>query len=102
MTSTVWLIYNDYDELMDVCATAEDCACHLVETEEVLLDDDVLAYNDEDGYQMYTTIRQAARDMNKSILDFMVDVLKHNNRTYWLPWHIELERVFGGYDRNLK
>lgn len=101
MTSTVWLIYNDYDELMDVCATAEDCACHLVETEEVLLDDDVLAYNDEDGYQMYTTIRHAAHIANKSILDFMVDVLK-GNTYFWLPWRIEQERVFGGYDRNLK
>lgn len=101
MTSTVWLIYNDYDELMGVCATAEDCACHLVETEEVLLDDDVLAYNDEDGYQMYTTIRHAAHIANKSILDFMVDVLK-GNTYFWLPWRIEQERVFGGYDRNLK
>lgn len=102
MTSTVWLIYNDDYELEGVCATAEDCACHLVEHGDALVDDDIVAYNDEDGYQMYTTIRQAAHDMNKSILDFMVDVLKQDNKTYWLPWHIEQERVFGGYDRNLK
>lgn len=29
MNLLVWLIYNDYDELMGVCATAEDCACYL-------------------------------------------------------------------------
>lgn len=101
MTPTVWLIYDDYDAVQGVCATAEDCACHLVETEEVLLDDDVLAYNDEDGYQMSTTIRHAAHVVDKPILDFMVDVLK-GNTYYWLPWHIEQERVFGGYDHNLK
>ena len=102
MTPTVWLIYDDYDAVQGACATAEDCACHLVETEEVLLDDDVLAYNDEDGYQMYITIRHGARIANKSILDFMVDVLKQDNTIYWLPWHIEQERVFGGYNHDLK
>ena len=102
MTSTVWLIYDDDDCIVDVCATAEDCACHLVEHGDALVDDDIVAYNDEDGYQMYTTIRQAAHDINKSILDFMVDVLKQDNKTYWLPWHIEQERVFSGYNHNLE
>lgn len=31
MNLLVWVIYNDCDELMGVCATAEDCACYLVE-----------------------------------------------------------------------
>lgn len=102
MDLLVWLIYDDYDKLMGVCATAEDCACHLVECGDALLDDDILAYADENNCCQYTTIRRAAQIVDKPILDFMVDVLKYNNRTYWLPWHIELERVFGGYDRNLK
>lgn len=101
MNLLVWLIYNDYDAVMGVCATAEDCACYLVERGDALLDDDILAYADENNYRQYTTIRHAAQIADKPILDFMVDVLK-GNTCYWLPWHIELERVFGGYDRNLK
>lgn len=101
MTLLVWLIYNDYGAVMGVCATAEDCACYLVECGDALLDDDILAYTDENNCCQYTTIRHAAQIADKPILDFMVDVLK-GNTCYWLPWHIEMERVFGGYDRNLK
>ena len=101
MTLLVWLIYNDYDAVMGVCATAEDCACYLVERGDALLDDDILAYADENNCCQYTTIRHAAQIADKPILDFMVDVLK-GNTCYWLPWHIEMERVFGGYDHNLK
>ena len=101
MNLLVWLIYDDYDKLMGVCATAEDCACYLVERGDALLDDDILAYADENNRCQYTTIRHAAQIADKPILDFMVDVLK-GNTCYWLPWHIEMERVFGGYDRNLK
>lgn len=101
MTLLVWLIYNDDDALRGVCATAKDCACYLVERGDALLDDDILAYNDENNCCQYTTIRRAARTADQPILDFLVDVLKGNNR-YWLPWHIEQERVFGGYDHNLK
>ena len=101
MTPTVWLIYNDWNAVQGVCTTAEDCACYLVENGGVLLDDDTLAYSDEYGCQMYTTIRRAARIADKPILDFLVDVLKGNVR-YWLPWHIEQERVFGGYNHDLK
>lgn len=101
MNLLVWLIYNDYDAVMGVCATAEDCACYLVERGDALLDDDILAYADENNCWQYTTIRQAAQIADKPILDFMVDVLK-GNTCYWLPWHIEMERVFGGYDHNLK
>lgn len=32
MNLLVWLIYDDYDKLMGVCTTAEDCACYLVIT----------------------------------------------------------------------
>lgn len=98
MNLLVWVIY---DRLMGVCATAEDCACYLVERGDALLDDDILAYTDENNCCQYTTIRRAAQIADKPILDFMVDVLK-GNTCYWLPWHIEMERVFGGYDRNLK
>ena len=101
MTLLIWLIYNDYDAVMGVCATAEDCACYLVERGDALLDDDILAYADENNCCQYTTIRHAAQIADKPILDFMVDVLK-GNTCYWLPWHIEMERVFGGYDHNLK
>ena len=101
MNLLVWVIYNDYDAVMGVCATAEDCACYLVERGDALLDDDILAYADENNCRQYTTIRRAAQIADKPILDFMVDVLK-GNTCYWLPWHIEMERVFGGYDRNLK
>ena len=101
MNLLVWVIYNVYDAVMGVCATAEDCACYLVERGDALLDDDILAYADENNCRQYTTIRRAAQIADKPILDFMVDVLK-GNTCYWLPWHIELERVFGGYDRNLK
>ena len=101
MNLLVWLIYNDYDAVMGVCATAEDCACYLVERGDALLDDDILAYADENNCCQYTTIRRAAQIADKLILDFMVDVLK-GNTCYWLPWHIEMERVFGGYDHNLK
>ena len=101
MNLLVWLIYNDYDAVMGVCATAEDCACYLVERGDALLDDDILAYADENNCCQYITIRHAAQIADKPILDFMVDVLK-GNTCYWLPWHIELERVFGGYDHNLK
>ena len=101
MTLLVWLIYNDYDAVMGVCATAEDCACYLVERGDALLDDDILACADENNCCQYTTIRHAAQIADKPILDFMVDVLK-GNTCYWLPWHIEMERVFGGYDHNLK
>ena len=101
MNLLVWLIYNDYDAVMGVCATAEDCACYLVERGDALLDDDILAYADENNHCQYTTIRHAARIADKPILDFMVDVLK-GNTCYWLPWHIEMERVFGRYDHNLK
>ena len=101
MNLLVWLIYNDYDAVRGVCATAEDCACYLVERGDALLDDDILAYADENNCCQYTTIRHAAQIADKPILDFMVDVLK-GNTCYWLPWHIEMERVFGGYDHNLK
>lgn len=101
MNLLVWVIYNDYDAVRGVCATAEDCACYLVERGDALLDDDILAYADENNCRQYTTIRRAAQIADKPILDFMVDVLK-GNTCYWLPWHIEMERVFGGYDRNLK
>lgn len=49
MNLLVWLIYDDYDKLMGVCATAEDCACYLVERGDALLDDDILAYADENN-----------------------------------------------------
>ena len=101
MNLLVWVIYNVYDAVRGVCTTAEDCACYLVERGDALLDDDILAYADENNCRQYTTIRRAAQIADKPILDFMVDVLK-GNTCYWLPWHIELERVFGGYDRNLK
>lgn len=101
MNLLVWVIYNDYDAVRGVCATAEDCACYLVERGDALLDDDILAYADENNCCQYTTIRRAAQIADKPILDFMVDVLK-GNTCYWLPWHIEMERVFGGYDHNLK
>ena len=101
MNLLVWLIYNDYDAVRGVCATAEDCACYLVERGDALLDDDILAYADENNCCQYTTIRHAAQIADKPILDFMIDVLK-GNTCYWLPWHIEMERVFGGYDHNLK
>ena len=101
MNLLVWLIYNDYDAVMGVCATAEDCVCYLVERGDALLDDDILAYADENNCCQYTTIRRAAQIVDKPILDFMVDVLK-GNTCYWLPWHIEMERVFGRYDHNLK
>mgnify|MGYP003540797459 len=101
MNLLVWVIYNVYDAVRGVCATAEDCACYLVERGDALLDDDILAYADENNCRQYTTIRRAAQIADKPILDFMVDVLK-GNTCYWLPWHIEMERVFGGYDRNLK
>lgn len=101
MNLLVWVIYNDYDAVRGVCATAEDCACYLVERGDALLDDDILAYADENNCCQYTTIRHAAQIADKPILDFMVDVLK-GNTYYWLPWHIEMERVFGGYDHNLK
>lgn len=100
MNLLVWLIYGE--SLVGVCATAEDCACYLVDMGNDLLDDDILAYNGEDEYTHYTSIRRAAHIEDKSILDFMVDVLKQNNATYWLPWHIESERVYGGYNHNLK
>ncbi len=101
MISTVWLIYYDDDALRGVCATAEDCACYLVERGDALLDDDILAYRDKEGCLRYTTIRLVAHVMDRPILDFMVDVLKGNS-SYWLPWHIEQERVFGGYEHNLE
>ena len=101
MNLLVWVIYNDYDAVRGVCATAKDCVCYLVERGDALLDDDILAYADENNCCQYTTIRHAAQIADKPILDFMVDVLK-GNTCYWLPWHIEMERVFGGYDHNLK
>lgn len=101
MIPTVWLVYNDCNAVQGVCVTAEDCAYYLVENGAVLLDDDTLTYKNEGKYFRYTTIRRAARDMNKPILDFLVDVLK-GNTPYWLPWRIEQKRVFGRYEHNLK
>lgn len=101
MLPMVWLIYNDWDAVRGVCKTAEDCACYLVKNGGVLLDDDTLTYKNEGKYFRYTTIRQAAHDMNRPVLDFLVDVLK-GDTCYWLPWRIEQEQVLGGYDCNLE
>lgn len=30
MAPTVWLVYNDWGAIQDVCMTAEDCARYLV------------------------------------------------------------------------
>lgn len=104
MTSTVWLIYDTEDNhVVNVCATAKDCAYHLVELNDAM-DGDWLMYLDEDNYycQTSTSVREAAQKAKKSNLDFLIEVLEGHITGYWLPWRIEQEQVFGGYDCNLK
>lgn len=103
MTPTVWLIYDDDDCIVDVCATAEDCACCLVDKGDNLLDDTILVYSDSSRpwQERYTTIRKAAQEAGKTNLDFVVEVLKGYSN-YWLPWRITEEHVRGGYEHILK
>lgn len=93
MAPTVWLIYDVEDNhVVDVCATAEDCAYHLVELNDVM-DGDWLMYLDEDNYYCQTSVREAAQKAKKPDLDFLIEVLKGHIPGYWIPWRIEEKRV---------
>lgn len=102
MTPTVWLIYDaEDDHVVDVCATAEDCACHLAELNDIM-DGDWLMYLDEDNQFRQTSVRAAAEKAEKSNLDFLVELLKGHNLDYWIPWRIEEEHVLSDYNHDLK
>lgn len=103
MTPTVWLIYDHYDNcVVDVCATAEDCACHLVDMEMISLDDDCLHAPDwTPQHHTYMTIREAAQNAGKTNLDYLVDMLERKLDQI-LPYHIEEEHVLSGYNHILK